>query len=56
MKLKPIFPGQTVTQDGQRPSAELVEVIDRLVRAVGAQDAAIAALEARVAALEALHP
>ncbi len=53
---KPIFPMQPVTMDGLRPSLDLVEVIDRLHRAIAEVQAQVSALDARIAALEALHP
>ncbi|MGD9664219.1 MAG: hypothetical protein AB7U34_03295 [Novosphingobium sp.] len=47
---------QPVTMDGLRPSLDLVEVIDRLHRAIAEVQAQVSALDARIAALEALHP
>lgn len=45
MSAKPLLSQQSVTRSGEKPSAELLEIIQRLVDAV-------AALEARVTALE----
>jgi prefoldin subunit 5 len=47
--MRPLLPMQPVTRGGEKPSQELIEVIQRM-------QAEIAALKARVEALEALHP
>lgn len=49
MTARPLFPQQPVTQKGDLPSQDLVEIIQRLVTEVEAQ-------KARIEALEALHP
>lgn len=52
MNAKPLLSEQPVTTQNHRPSAELIEVIQRLVRLVNAQQAINADLTARIEALE----
>lgn len=45
MKTKPLLPGQPVTAKGEPGSAELIEVIQRLVKVIEDHEARIKALE-----------
>ena len=46
MTARPLLPDQPVTAKGELPSRDLVEIIQRLVLAVGAVDAKLAAIAA----------
>jgi hypothetical protein len=49
-----LLPVQPVTAQGALPSRDLVEIVQRLVSDLRAQDTAIAALEAKLAAIAAV--